>query len=59
MKQQRTKAIFKVLFVLLCLVLAIYAGLFLGYQQLLQESNVYAEHLVSGTRIAAVATLAP
>ncbi|MBI1258582.1 MAG: hypothetical protein GC204_14030 [Chloroflexi bacterium] len=60
MVQARSKVIFKILVVLLCAVLATYAGLFLAYQQIMGEAAVYAEHLSTSTRVgAAVAAKLP
>jgi hypothetical protein len=52
MAQQRNKVIFKIMVVLVCIMLATYAGLFLAYQQLLSESTAYTEHLASGIQMA-------
>jgi len=46
-QQQATKVVFKMLVVLLCVVLATYAGLFLAYEQLTHESDSFAQQLNS------------
>ena len=59
MKHQRSRTGFKALMVLLCIVLATYAGLFLAYRQLLQESSSYAQQLDAGNHIMVVVNKAP
>jgi hypothetical protein len=59
MKQQRSRIAFKALLVVMFMMLAIYAGLFLAYQQLLHETNLYAEQFANMAQVAVVATLAP
>ena len=59
MKQQATKVVFKVFVVLLFVMLATYAGLFLAYEQLTHESDSFTQQLNTHNQVVVVANIAP